>query len=68
MHFEKHPPAYDTHGLFVSPHTGLAFQASPEAPPNKTEIKSLGPFKNWSFPDGYLEECVSQSAKTTKKT
>lgn len=51
------------HELFMSPHIGLAFQASLEAPPNKTKIKSLGLFKNWTFPDGYLEECVSQSAK-----
>lgn len=51
------------HELFMSPHIGLAFQASLEAPPNKTKIKSLGLFKNWAFPDGYLEECVSQSAK-----
>lgn len=62
MHFEEHPPPYDTQLVQVPSHRlGI-----PEAPPNKTKIRNLGPFKNWSFPNGYLEKRISQSAETTK--
>lgn len=38
----------------VAPHPGGS---------NKTKIKSLSPFKNWLFLDGYLEKHASESAK-----
>lgn len=56
------------HELFMSPHIGLAFQASLEAPPNKTKIKSLGLFKNWAFQMGILKNVFHKVQKTTKKT